>query len=207
MSFLNYGAGAQSGYLDYDSEIARNDLDQNTIRSFDSRMTLPGTMSSQYTRMVPFEGTGLYSPYAVALRDDCYLEPFSGHYASQGNCAKLASSAKVFRPMTTSSNPAQTADPTSVVNMRQNGNKDLPDHFSRFGYNDKTGGCANNYCLGNHPGRWIVGENMVGKGIYESPPNCAPKSWYDKQKRMEEETYWFPHNPRPLEDGYKHRQY
>jgi hypothetical protein len=104
---------------------------------------------------------------------------------------------------TTSGNdPSLTANPNSLLDMRQNGTADLPDHFSRYGYNSQTRACRNSYCIANHNGRYICGENEVGKGIYADPENMAPQSWYDKKERRENKRYWYPSPPLPLLPGY-----
>jgi hypothetical protein len=206
MSFINYDSRHNTGYLDYGSEIDWRNLNLNEIRSLASKLSLPNAAANTYTRMSPFEGRGLYNANSEPLYDDCFTTPFNAHYGTQGNCSKLDSSTKVFRPMTTRSvDPAGTANPSNLSNMRQNGSHNLPDHFSRFGYNDQTGGATNGYVLGNHNGRYICGPNEVGKGIYATPEGLAPQSWYDKKKRQEQETYWFPYTPKPLLPGYERK--
>src|SRR5208337_570885 len=138
MSFLNYDSKHNTGYLDYSSEIDRRNLNLNEIKSLASKLSLPNATASTYTRMSPFEGRGLYNANSQPLYDDCFTNPFNAHYGTQGNCSKLTSSTEVFRPMTTLTvDPARTANPSNMNNMRQNGSHNLPDHFSRFGYNDQ----------------------------------------------------------------------
>jgi hypothetical protein len=164
------------------------------------------------TPMTPYDGRGLYSAYSQPLHDDCFLDPMQAHYSSQGGCAKIYSSGQVFgeqNPQLIS--PTQNRDPipqgqsahySSWADMRQNGNRDLPGHFSRFGYNDRSGTCANGYCLANHNGRYICGSDQIGKGIFADPIGLAPQSWYDKKQRQQAKTYWAPYSPRPPLPGY-----
>jgi hypothetical protein len=203
MAFINYETTDRSKYVGYDSEVNRGVMNLNDIKSLSSMRRLPKGGTSSYTRMSPFQGRGLYNPNSQPLYDDCFTNPFNGHYATQGNCAKLSSSTTTFRPITAPSvDQSGTANPSNLSNMRQNGSHDLPDHFSRFGYNDQTRGCSNGYCVANHNGRYICGNDEIGQGIYATPTNMAPQSWYDKKAAMEQDEYWFPYTPKPLAPGY-----
>jgi hypothetical protein len=130
---------------------------------------------------VPFQGRGFYSKDVTPLYDDCFEDPITGQNTTQKDCFKFYQ------------------NPVSLVyeqEMRQNGTANLPDHFSRYGYNQKTSSCVNGYCLGNHNGRYIVGQNQLGKGIYDDNlPGLAPQSYYDKQEKLKKETYLFPPFP------------
>lgn len=131
------------------------------------------------TQPEPFPGKGMYS--AQPLYDDCFLDPMQALYSgTQKDCLKFG---------------GNVASQRAENEMRQNGTADLPDHFSRYGYNADTGTCSNGFCLGNHNGRYIVGELDLGKGIYADPPNMAPQSWYLKQKMLNANSYWDPHAP------------
>jgi hypothetical protein len=125
----------------------------------------------------PFPGRGMYSSRSEPLYDDGFLDPVSAlRTPTQKDHLK-------FYP---------PESKKAEDEMRQNGTDNLPDHFSRYGYNASTGTCRNGYCLGNHNGRYIVGEEELGRGIYANPANMAPPSWYEKQKRLEQQEYWEP---------------
>lgn len=164
MSFLFYKKGEDSSYTDYNSRTSIGRLNLNLIKN----------------TPMPFPGLGMYSANETPLYDDCYLEPLSAHYSSQGDCLK-------FQVNNTSKR--------GESELRQNGTANLPDHFSRYGYNAATGTCRNGYCLGNHNGRYIVGERELDKGIYGDPEGMAPESYYIKKKIYEnDETYLYPSN-------------
>lgn len=130
---------------------------------------------------VPFQGRGFYSKDVTPLYDDCFEDPITGLNTTQKDCFKFYQ------------NPVSLA---YEKELRQNGTANLPDHFSRYGYNQKTGASRNGYGVGIHNGRYIVGERELGKGIYAvDPPGLAPKSWYEKNEKLKAETYFFPSPP------------
>ncbi len=193
MSFVAVsGGGPPTGYVVYDSMTSKATMDTNSIRPSDySSSMIKGAMrgtqnpATGYSPVGPFDGQGLYSSLTQNLYDDCFLDPMQAHYGSQGNCAKLWSSEQAFAHKVRGVN-------ASLSDMRQNGTSDLPDHFSRYGYNSKTGTCRNGYCLGNHNGRYIVGEQDVERGIYADPVDMAPPAWYEKQAKRNSKRPFFP---------------
>lgn len=162
MSFLVYQNGGGQTYTNFDSKLQLRRLNENI-------MTKPP---------YPFPGKGMYSNKSTPLFDNCYLEPMSALYSGmQKDCLKFYDNASSERV---------------ELRARQNGTDNLPDHFSRYGYNAATGSCRNGYCLNNHNGRYIVGERELQAGVFGDPPGMAPNSWYQKKEEDEKQMYWYP---------------
>ena len=120
---------------------------------------------------------GYFQKYAsyddLRERKDLSINPWTSWY---GIPADGATGRRLYEKMPQERYPYFAERTPGANYINSNGQKTLPDHSSRFGYNN---GCPNGYCTGPFPGKYAISHNSPNSCNLDLVPNMAPKRFYD----------------------------